>query len=1250
MPILKLAYVTTYINDVEPLISAVKSLMKKYGEAFEVQVRTGEDLLHEEAMQNFMIHAEKAHIAIFHLMGEPPNFHKMVEKLRAAGVPIFAGAAGDRSTSTLQGISTVSQKDYDIIHAYTNYGGRRNFENLLLYLANRLLGTAYPAEPPQELPWHGIHHPDFKHPPTLEEYLSKKYVAEKPTLGVLFHQSHWQSGDTDFVDSIIREIEKQGGNVIPVFFTGAKDPAFPGKGLEWIIENYFMKDGKVLVDAVINLIMFSLSMYMHEEANAEKALKAKLNVPIIKAILTWNTFEEWNASIQGLSPIDLPPNVTMPEFDGNLITVPVAAKSFSQWDSDTGARVIKFIPIPERIGKLVRLSLNWARLKHKPNSAKRVAIIFHNYPPRNDTIGDAFGLDSPASVLKILQELKLRGYRVDYLPENGQALIEALMRQMTNDRRWASLRELAERAVARVSAEQYLAWFMELPADIRAKMEKQWGKPPGKLFVYEGELLIAGLINGNIFIGLQPPRGFLEDPASIYHSPDLPPPHHYYAYYRWIRDVFKADVIFHIGKHGTLEWLPGKSVGLSASCFPDPVIADLPHIYPYIINNPGEGTQAKRRSYCCIIDHLVSALTEADCYEEMAELEVLLQEYYHAKVSDRSKLSTLMEQIWVKVQQAKLEHDLEVSRDEAFQDFDAFIERLHSYLHEVSDTLIGDGLHILGEPPREDRLDQYLFALTRLSNGSIPSLREAIAELKGYSINELLSNMGKVNAEGRTYGDIIKEINSLSLQLLKKFRSLNFSKTAIDALIKEVLGGTSLKVKQCLEYVADFIAPALEATRNELSNAICACEAAYVPPGPSGSPTRGMADILPTGRNFYSVDPRAIPSPAAWQVGTSLAETLLERYLKDEGKYPESVGIVVWATDAMKNKGDDIAEILYLLGVKPIWEKTSGRVIGLEVIPLEELKRPRIDVIVRASGLFRDAFPNIIHLIDEAVEMVAHLNESPEQNYILKHVMADVSELTAQGLDPDEAEAQALFRVFSDRPGAYGSGVSDLIDSKNWQSQRDLAEVYITWGCYAYSRRKYGFHSPELFKRQLGKINLTVKNIDTREYDLLSGDDWYDAHGGMDVTIKVLTGKAPRSYYGDSSDPNRVRIRSTQEEIKHVFRARLLNPKWIEGMKRHGYKGAGDLSRTVDFVFGWDATEEAIEDWMYEELAQRYALNLEMQEWLKKINPYALQNILERLLEAIERGMWHASEEMKRKLQNLYLNLEGILEEKAGKL
>jgi cobaltochelatase CobN len=405
-----------------------------------------------------------------------------------------------------------------------------------------------------------------------------------------------------------------------------------------------------------------------------------------------------------------------------------------------------------------------------------------------------------------------------------------------------------------------------------------------------------------------------------------------------------------------------------------------------------------------------------------------------------------------------------------------------------------------------------------------------------------------------------------------------------------------------------------------------------------------MADILPTGRNFYSVDPRAVPTYASWEVGVALGDVLLGRYLKEEGKYPESVGITIWATDTMKTKGDDLAEIMYLMGVKPVWEESSGRVVGVQVIPLELLKRPRIDVTVRISGLFRDTFPNVVHLLDDAVSLVAGLKEPAEKNFIAKHVETEVRERSAEGVGVEQAREEACYRIFGDRPGAYGCGVSEAIDAKNWKDQKDLSDIYINWGSYAYTRKTYGCSVPEEFKRRLSKINVTVKNQDSREYDILDGADWYDSHGGMINAVKTVGGKAPRSYCGDTSDPDRVKVRSTAEETCHVFRSRLLNPKWIQSMKRHGYSGASDVSRTVDFVFGWDATVEVVEDWMYEDLTKKYVLDPQMQQWFKDVNPYALQNMIERLLEAIKRGMWQPSEELKRQLEQLYLQVEGWLE------
>jgi cobaltochelatase CobN len=1242
MKTLKIAFATTITTDTISVMSAVKTINEKTPNAIDLYLRTGNDFNTPNALADFINFSTKSDIVLVRLMGDLPNFNKLTEALKVAKVPLMISTSFSESNDYAKFV-TVQAEDEQKIFYYLNYGGKKNYENLFYYLANRFIGTNYTFETPVKPIWNGIYHPSFNHVLTLKEYAEKKIDVNRLTVGLWFHQSQWQGGNTNFIDAIIHEVEAQGANVLPVFFGGSRNEKLGMNGLDWVIDNYFLKkDGSPLVDVVISLFSFSLSTCL-SGADATAVLK-KLGVPIIKAIATCNTFEEWRDSIQGLNIMDIPSSVAMPEFDGALITVPVATMNSRQFDPLTGARLIKYEPIDERINKVVCLSLNWGRLRRLPNGQKKVAIIFHNYPPRNDTIGHAFGLDSSASVMNILQGLKHQGYTLDELPESSQKLMDIIISGLTNDRRWASPQDLNDRALDRIPLHQYEHWFNDLPLDVAAKMEKDWGKRPGKIFTFNGKFLVAGIQNGNIYIGLQPPRGHLENSASIYHSPDLSIPYHYHAYYRWIRDVFGANVVMHIGTHGSLEWLPGKSVGLSKSCFPDIAISDLPNIYPYNITVLGEGTQAKRRSYCCIIEHLIPVMHDADSYDELAKLEVQLQDYYHAKSVDPDKLPVLRNLIWKNVIDAKIDKDLNITQDIAFASFDNFLEQLHAYISEISDAQIRDGLHIFGEGPKDSRLDEFLVTLTRLNNSDVPSLRQAIAELLGFDYEDLLAYRGKLGSDGKTNGDHLKEIGVLSLALIQKYHVADFKEEKIATLTKEVLGASNPKIEHCLRYISSFLVPALASTTDELANALSGCQGNYIPSGPSGSLTRGMADILPTGRNFYSLDPRTVPTPASWEIGVAQANVLLERYLKDEGNYPESVGITVWATDNMKTKGDDIAEILYLMGVKPVWERSSGRVVGLEAIPLEVLKRPRIDVTMRISGLFRDTFPVVVNLLDAAVELVAGLKESFDQNFVVKHVEAEVAEKVAGGVDVVRAREEACYRIFGDRPGAYGCGVSSAIDSKNWKDQKDLSDIYVTWGSYAYTRKRYGLQVPEQFKRCLKKVNVTVKNQDSREYDILDIDDWYDFYGGLVNAVKVVGGKAPRSYCGDGSDPNRVKVRSVAEETCLVFRSRLLNPKFIEGMKKHGYQGAAELSRNVDFVFGWDATVEVVEDWMYEELSKKYVFDKSMQQWLKDVNPYALQNMVERLLEAVSRGMWRPSDDVVKELQRLYLEVEGLLE------
>lgn len=459
------------------------------------------------------------------------------------------------------------------------------------------------------------------------------------------------------------------------------------------------------------------------------------------------------------------------------------------------------------------------------------------------------------------------------------------------------------------------------------------------------------------------------------------------------------------------------------------------------------------------------------------------------------------------------------------------------------------------------------------------------------------------------------------------------------------LGVWDARVSDALDYATKDLFSRISKTSNEISSCLAAFEGRFVPPGPSGAPSRGRADILPTGRNFYSVDPQKIPTPAAWETGKSLADTLIRKYQAEHDCYPDSVGIILWASPTMRSKGDDVAEILYLLGVKPVWQRGSGNVRGIEIIPLSELGRPRIDVMPKISGIFRDAFPLIVDLIDKAIQQVAMLNEPFESNFILRHVTRDMKEITSKGLDKESAFRKATFRIFGAAPGSYGTGVTQLIESKKWETSDDLGNIFIQWSSYAYGQKVFGKQSEAIFRKTLKRISVTVKNEDTREKDMMACTDFYGYHGGLISAVKSVQGAFPFSLAGDSSDPDNVVMRTTKEEANHVLRSRLLNPKWIQGLKAHGYKGAGDISKAMDIIFGWDATAGVIDDYMYLGFAEKTVLDKEIREWMQKVNPYALQNILDKLLEANARGLWETDQDTIDKLKETYLDVEGDIED-----
>ena len=1230
------------------------------------------------SQQEILDAVAEADVVVLRLLGGkramPEIFDSLVRLCHEKGKPLIACPGHQEWDQELVTACNVPPSELDTVFSYLIRGGIPNFQNLFLFLSDSYLGSDYGHEAPAEVPWEGIYHPDEADGLTAQEFVDRRFQAGRVNIAILFYRAYWMSDNLSTIDALIRRLEELGANVLPVYsFSLKHNPEGDGQGNRTFSEILCDSSGQSRVHCIVSTMGMSMTDLQDDGATFATGPQVdyldQLNVPIIQGIFSTGKESDWKDSDLGLGPIDTAMNVALPEFDGRIIAVPISFKEEvgSSVEGSVGngrsgridARLQRNLPRPDRVDFLARLSVKWAGLRLKSNAEKRIAIILSNYPTKDARVGNAVGLDTPASVINILNAMKDSGYNVTDIPADGDELVHRIIERCSNDTDTLTEEQL-RLAAGHVTGSQYKEWFTTFPKQVQTELRAAWGEPPGQVYRTGDDLAIAGIDLGNVFVGLQPPRGFGENPIAVYHSPDLTPTHHYVAYYRWIRDVFKADAMVHVGKHGTMEWLPGKGIGLSNECYPEVTLEDLPLFYPFIINNPGEGAQAKRRAHATIIDHMIPPMTTADSYGDIARLEQLMDEHYQCQTLDPSKLPLLEGQIWDMVRQADLDRDLGV--DEQPEDFGDFILHIDGYLCELKDAQIRDGLHVLGEVPSDEHMTGLLSVLTRLDTGGIPSLRRALSEALGLDYTSLLDEpslpapekiptplLANDDTPVRTQGDLLERLEDLSRSAYTMLATGGFRSQDVAGTVEQLLGTSDAQASRVLNYVTDTLHPALLKTTDEIGNLLRGLNGQFVPAGPSGAPTRGMSNILPTGRNFYSVDPKTIPSPTAWEMGVGLADALLKVYMEEEGEYPEMVGLVIWGTSAMRTHGDDIAQVFSLLGVKPVWQEESRRVTGLEVIPLSELGRPRIDVTVRISGFFRDAFPNLIELIDEAVQLVASLDESPEDNMIVKHMQED-QVAKESGEDSSEEPTQSegnpsLYRIFGSKPGTYGAGILGAIDERNWETVQDLAEVYTAWGGYAYTRQDFGVHARTEFRRRFSQIVVAAKNQDNREHDIFDSDDYMQYHGGMIATVRALTGSNPQQFFGDSSDPTRARVRKLEDEARRVFRTRVVNPKWIDSMKRHGYKGAFELAATVDYMFGYDATAQVIEDWMYENVTESYVLDPETQEFFHQSNPWALRDIVERLLEAIERGMWeNPPPDMKEKLQQMFLDLEADLE------
>lgn len=1153
----------------------------------------------------------------------PYGVERLTEAARGHGLHLAVMPGDDRWDADLAARSTLPVDEVRHLWRYLAEGGAENLGNFLRYAAHLLDGAEEP-DPPRPLPRAGLLLPGRARP-TLAELRATWADPAAPVAAIVFYKALMQSAATAPVEALCEALAGEGINPLPIFVSSLKEAESAS-----VLAALFADAPPAVV---LNATAFAVSKA--GEVHSGTPLDAP-GVPVLQVVFSSSSEEGWRDADQGLSIRDLAMHVVMPEVDGRILTRAVSFKEQAPHDPLTQSATMRFVPKPDRVAFVAAQAARIARLAATPAAERKVALILANYPNKDGRLANGVGLDTPASCARLLQALAAEGYRIDGAPQGSAELMARISDGPTND--------IAARRVRLGGAElplaDYVAAFARLPRAVREAVTARWGEPQDDPHVEEGAFRLAVTRFGNAVVGIQPARGYNIDPKATYHDPDLVPPHHYFAFYIWLRGTFGVHAVVHLGKHGNLEWLPGKALALSEDCFPEAVLGPLPNIYPFIVNDPGEGAQAKRRTSAVIVDHLTPPLARAESHGVAAELEVLLDEYYLAQGVDPRRLKVLTRDILEAAERHGLDRDIGLTSE---MDEETRLARLDAHLCDLKELQIRDGLHVLGAAPEGDLLTALLVALVRVPRGEGPAnegITRALARDLGLEDFDPLACAYELPFDGprpvlleevasspwRSCGDTVERLELLAARLVETGSAPDgFDATAA-----------------VLEEIETRIRPAVTASGEaETAGVLAGLAGRFVPPGPSGAPTRGRPDVLPTGRNFYSVDVRAVPTETSWRIGAASAERLVERHFQDEGEYPAAVVLTCWGTANMRTGGDDIAQALALIGARPKWEAGSGRVTGFDILSLAELGRPRVDVTLRISGFFRDAFPHQVDLFQSAVAAIAKLEEPEDANPLAARARKEAARLEADGLAPEKARRQALYRVFGSKPGAYGAGLQALIDERIWDARADFADAFLAWGSYAYGGGAKGEGARASLTARLSQVDAVLHNQDNREHDLLDSDDYYQFEGGLAATVETLKGAAPKIYHNDHSRPERPVIRTLSEEIGRVVRARAANPKWIAGVMRHGYKGAFEIAATVDYLFAFSATTNAVGDHHFDQLYDAYLDDGEVRAFLETANPKALEEIEARFREAVERDLWRP----RRNSVRAALNIESPLGE-----
>lgn len=1192
---------------------------------------------------SFDLYADKvlgrAQLIIVSLLGGeaywPYGVEQLSEIAQHRNIALVMIPGDDQPDPNLVSQGTTSSEVSHRIWRYLREGGVINAKELFNFIGNEFFNLDLPWQEPRPLPDTLLYHPQLKEA-SLREW-QQEWQAGQPVAAILFYRNHLESANTQAFDELIALVKAENLNPLPIATLSLKSDS----SLNTV--NQLLKQAEVKV--ILNTTGFSIA----SSRDDNQSRYFSVDVPVLQCILAANNHDDWSSG-QGLRSRDIAMNIALPEMDGRLISRAISFKELQQRSERTESDIIGYQLAQDRAQFVVQLAKRWATLSTTANARKRVALILANYPTHEGRIGNGVGLDTPASTINLLSSMQDAGFPITDLPDNGDALVNQLLQGVTNDLSTQANRH----AFQSVSLEDYQRWFEQIPMVNQQAILSRWGSVEQDPKVRQGRIMIPGIRLGETFVGIQPARGYNLDVAANYHDPDLVPPHYYLAFYFWIREVYQAQAVAHIGKHGNLEWLPGKGTGLSAECWPEIALGPMPHLYPFIVNDPGEGAQAKRRTQAAVIDHLMPPMTRAETYGELEALEHLVDEYYQAMSLDKSRADYLREQILAQLKTTNLLEELNISPSEASasSDDNELLESLDTYLCELKEAQIRDGLHILGYLPEGEQHIDTLVALSRLPRGQQihdKGILHALAEdlQLGTDIDPLQLNNGEswngpkpevlqaiTDSQWRSNADTRERLELFAKHLL----SLHLEGEKID--VDTWPATTSL-----LSFIGGELRQKLQqSTHDEIHHFIAGLEGKFIPAGPSGAPTRGRLDCLPTGRNFYSVDTRSIPTPAAWALGQKSADALIHRHLQEQGDYPKTLGLSVWGTATMRTGGDDIAQAFALMGVKPIWNRASNRVVDFEVIPGFILNRPRVDVTLRISGFFRDAFSNVIRLFDAAVQKLAEMDEPPSINPIKARIESEQAALIDQGATIEQAQKQARWRVFGSKPGAYGAGLQGLIDERCWENDADLAQAYLNWGSYAYGQDDAGTVATEALQQRLSTVEAVLQNQDNREHDILDSDDYYQFQGGMANAVRVLSRQQPQIYHADHANPEAPKVRTLQEELSRVIRSRAVNPKWLNAIRRHGYKGAFEMAATVDYLFAYDATTDLVADYQYGMMTDAYLLDEENRQFLEDHNPNALKEMTERLLEAIQRGLWEEPGDYQQALENILLDCHEQME------